>query len=215
MGYTYTTLKTAIANYADRSDLTSYLDDFIAQAEARFQNDPAPIDPSILPGIRCRNMFKRVTTSASTEYFDTPTDLLEIKRITIQGNTDYSLQYMSPWMIQEKYPGNTTGIPKHYTIIGDEIQIKPVFSDASTIEIAYYASLTGLSDSNASNWLSTNKPQIYLYSCMIEAGIFTDDDAMIQKYSQLYRSAATGLNRAEKRAQYGGQLTSRVGGATP
>ena len=60
---TYAELKTAVANWLQRTDLTSYIPDFITIAESQIASD-----------LKVREMEKRVTASISTEYFDIPSE---------------------------------------------------------------------------------------------------------------------------------------------
>ena len=61
---TYTELKTAIADWTDRSDLTSYLDDFIQQAESYFKLPPVKPNEQGIGGIRAN--ITRATGTLST-----------------------------------------------------------------------------------------------------------------------------------------------------
>lgn len=201
---TYATLQTAVGNWLDRSDLTTRIPEFISLAESRIANE-----------VRCRTMFKRVTASISTEYFDAPSDMLEIKDIQINSDPIQPLSFLSPKALSEKFPSSTTGKPRYYTVIGDEIQVKPIPATAYTAEIAYYSRFTAFSADADTNWLLTNHPGIYLYATLGEAAAYLEDDALLQKYASLYEGAVEGLNSSERRGQYGAVLSSRVSTPTP
>jgi hypothetical protein len=203
---TYGELKTAVANWLNDSTLISRIPEFIVYAESLIHGDPE----SDLPGVRCRNMFKRVTTTVTTEYFDAPTDLLEIKDIEVQGDPDSALDYLSPKAMTKKFPSSFTGTPEYYTIIGDEFQVKPVPS-SSVLEIAYYAKFTAFSDDADANWLLTNHPFIYLYGALIAAMPYLREDT---DFKTEYAMLVNNLNMAERHVQRG-FLTPRVNTATP
>ena len=70
---TYANLKTEIANYLNRSDLTSYLDTFIDLAESRLARD-----------LRVREMEAvdtSITTVSGTQSYTLPTGYLEMRYV--------------------------------------------------------------------------------------------------------------------------------------
>jgi len=200
---TYAELKTAVANWLDRTDLTSRIPEFITIAEAAIGRD-----------IRVRQMEKRATASISTEYADMPTDFIEQRNIQLNTSSQERLKYLTPEQMDMYYPNQTAGQPKVYTIIGTEFQFKPVPDTAYTVEIAYFARFAALSGANDTNWLLTNAPEVYLYGALVGAKAFLDDDSRIVKWAQLYQAAVDGMNGQDKRARYSGaalRMQSDVG----
>ncbi len=63
---TYTELKASVADWLNRTDLTSVVPDFIALAEAQIERT-----------LRTRQMIVRATASIDTEYSAVPADSLE------------------------------------------------------------------------------------------------------------------------------------------
>ena len=72
---TYSELKTRIASYLNRSDLTSELDGFIDQTEAELNRR-----------LRAADMVKRATATAELQYLSLPTDWLEVINVEITSN---------------------------------------------------------------------------------------------------------------------------------
>jgi hypothetical protein len=210
---TYSELKTAIADHLHRTDLTSYIPDFIKFAESVISNDPRPTSPDVLPGIRTRDQDDRVTTTLSTEYIDTPTNMLGLRKIKLVGTPDTKLDYLSPEEMTRKYPSSTTGTPKYYTIHGDEFQFRPIPDTSYTLEITYFAKYAAFSASTDTNWLLTNHPLIYVYAAMIAASAYTEDDPT--KWAALYKTLASGLNGTEEKGRYAAHLSTRISTATP
>jgi hypothetical protein len=208
----YGELKTSIANHLHRTDLTNLIPDFVMYAESVIGNDPDPSDMEVLPGIRTKNQGKRVTASVSTQYFDIPTDLLELRDLEMQGNTISPLTYLSPKVMSQKFLTASADTPKFYTIHGDEFQVAPVPDTTYTIEVSYTARFAALSNDADTNWLLTNHPLIYVYGSLIAASAYLEEDAT--KWAMMYKSLATGINGAEK-GQYGAQLSARPITATP
>lgn len=209
---TYAELKTAVANWLDDSNLTSRIPEFIVYAESLLAGDPQPQDMTVLPGIRCRAMYKRVTASITTEYFDAPASLLELKDIQLNGNKYTPLKYLTPKQMTDKYQSNSTGEPKHYTIIGDEVQVRPAPDTTYTLEIGGYYRFTAFSDDADTNWLLTNHPFIYLYGALVAASPYLQDP---MDWKSEYMILAKTINGTERRGQYGASLSTNVRAATP
>ena len=200
---TYSGLKTAIADYLDRDDLTSQIDDFIDLAEARHKDD-----------IRIRDMQRRAQVSASTRYIPLPSGFLEMQSLRLLTNpislvTEVNFHEMNRVRLE------TTGKPQFFTV-HEEIEFDRAPDSAYTAEMIYYASFTALSDSNTTNALLTRSPGAYLYGALVEAAPYLVDDERVPLWERMYQRAADGLSTADKRSRHGGQLlASRVAGATP
>ena len=69
-------LHTAVANWLNRSDLTSRIPEFIELAEAGFNRN-----------LRTRQMLSRSTTTTSAQYISLPSDFLELLNIEITSTT--------------------------------------------------------------------------------------------------------------------------------
>ena len=81
---TYAELKTNIANYLNRSDLTSEIDMFIDNTEAELNRK-----------LRVKEMIKRATATADGQYLSVPSDWLEAINIEITSNDFRPLMQMS------------------------------------------------------------------------------------------------------------------------
>lgn len=196
---TYAELKTAVANWLDRTNLTTRIPEFIALAESQIGKD-----------VRIRQMEKRVSASISTEYYDVPTDLIKIRNIQI-NTTPYLtvLEYLTPEQMDQFLATNNTGVPYYFTIIGEEFQFKPIPDQTYTAEVAYFARLTAFSGDNDTNWLLTNYPDIYLYGTLIAAEPYVDNDKEIQKWSALYNRGVQAANKQDKESRFSGTTLRR------
>ena len=145
---TYANLKTELANYLNRTDLTEYLDTFIDLAESRHARD-----------LRIREMEAvdtSTTTVSGTQAYDLPTGYLEARYVNYQSDPYTFLNYMAPADFMRVYnAGQDSGTPTYYTIIGKKIYLGAQPDAAQTLEIGYFKRLTGLSDSNTSNDILT------------------------------------------------------------
>jgi hypothetical protein len=196
MPYTnYSDLKTSVANYLGRSDLTTVIPDFIRFAELRMARD-----------LRTREMLKSAT--ASTVGGDgkvaLPTDFLEIRDLHIQGNPRFPITYLSPSAFTRDAPADESGKPVYYTILASEFVLAPMPDTNYTLEVLYYAKPTVLSDSNSSNVFLANYPDALLYASLLEAEPYLINDARSQTWASLYDRAINNISTANEAGEYSG-----------
>ena len=161
---TYSALKTSIANWLNRSDLTSEIsEDFIVLTEKDFNSK-----------LRIRKMI--ATNSSFTIDAETvalPTGFLQIRDMYIvDGGTKYALHYITPAQMDQIKGSSTSGQPSTFTIIGDNFRFAPTPASSYTATINYYKSFDALSDSNTTNYILTNHPAIYLYGSLYHVANF-------------------------------------------
>ncbi len=196
---TFTELKDAIADWLDRSDLTDRIPDFITLAEARLNRD-----------LRIRPMEVRstMTTTADQRYFNLPGGYLQMRNIQLNTNPITPLEYITPEMLDRLYGGDTTGKPRAYTLIGDEIQLAPIPDSTYTLEMAFYEKFTALGDGTSgtvtSNWLTTNAPDVLLYGALLEAEPFIKNDERIALWLNAFNSAIRKVQDADAKDRHSG-----------
>ncbi len=196
---TFTELKDAIADWLDRSDLTARIPDFIALAEARINRE-----------LRIRPMEVRsiMYTTSGQKYFNLPGGYIQMRNIQLNTNPTQPLEYITPEMLDRLYGSNTTGKPKAYTLIGDEIQLSPIPDSAYELEMAFYEKFTSLGDGTSgtvtSNWLTKNAPDILLYGALMEAEPFIKNDERVAVWLNGYGNAVDKLQKADQRDRHSG-----------
>ena len=196
---TFTELKDALADWLDRSDLTDRIPDFITLAEARLNRD-----------VRIRPMEVRssMETTAGQRYFNLPGGYLQMRNMQINSNPITPLEYITPEMLDRLYGSDTTGKPKAYTLIGDEIQLAPIPDSDYTLEMAFYEKFTPLGDGTSgtvtSNWLTTNAPDVLLYGALLEAEPFIKNDERVNLWINAYNSAITRIQDTDAKDRHSG-----------
>lgn len=198
----YTELKTAVANWLNRSDLTSYIPDFVALAEAKINRE-----------IRIAAMESRVRSDAASGdvYVALPSDFLEAIRVSVISSPNRDLDYVAPGALDRMYASNDTGKPYVYTIEGDELRIAPKTDGVYTIELRYFAKFDALSASNTTNWLTSNAPDLLLYMSLAEAEPFLKNDERIALWKGLASEAMEKIKTADMKSRYSGSpLSIRV-----
>lgn len=198
---TYTNLKTAINNWADR-DVSTYVDDFIDVAESMHQRD-----------IRIREMIQRESLTVDTRQEAVPAGLLEVISLRLLTTPVTVLEYVNPHEMN-RIREEVTGKPYRFTI-HEEIEFDVTPSEAYSGEIIYYGAVTALSGSTASNAILAKAPDLYLFASLFAASTFYHDDAGVQKWGSLYTSGVAALNARARQARAMGPMVSRVSGPTP
>jgi len=209
---TYAELKTSIANWLNRSDLTSEIsDDFIKLVEAEYNSK-----------FRIRKMLTSDTAFTIDSELETlPTGFLQVRDFFIvSGSAKYSLTYMAPTQMDQTKGGSTSGRPNTYTILGDNFRFAPTPDSAYTSTINYYKAIDALSSSTTTNYILTNHPGIYLYGSLYHAANFLGgiEPSKLQNWSQLYATSMERLERNDKEDAWSGtplQARSDVTIASP
>jgi hypothetical protein len=192
---TYSDLKTAIANYLARTDLTDQIPDFIRFAEIRLRRE-----------LRIRQMLKTVTTSTTggDSTVELPSDFLEVRDFVVDTNPIQPLTYSSPSTFSRNSRRTESGKPIDYTIMALEFELAPTPDSNYTLELLYFAAPTYLSDSNTSNVFMANAPDALLYASLLEAEPYIMNDARIQTWGSMYNRAIETLNISDQQGQYSG-----------
>lgn len=175
---TYAELKSSIADWLNRDDLTSVIPDFISLAEANMDRS-----------IRHWRMEKRVTATVDGQYTGLIGDYLEGIRFSI-ANGD-RLELLSQGEMQQRRTAydDTTGKPRYYAISDGQLELYPTPDGSYTVEMLYYGQITPLSDSNTTNWLLTHHPDAYLYGSLVHASPYLGEDQRAGTWASLYQSA--------------------------
>lgn len=186
---TYTDILSAVALWTDRTDLTSYIPDFVALAEARIARDLR---------IRRQVVSSNLLTTADVQSVSLPSDFLELENITLTSTTpNASLAVVTPEILDRKFPESSrTGQPEVYAIIGDSIYFGPTPDAVYTCQIQYYGRIAALA-TTPTNWLLTNHPMIYLAGALCEAWLFLQDADKVAIWDQRYRSEVAQLQETD------------------
>lgn len=190
----YTELKAAIADWLNRADLTTQIPDFIALAEARFNRE-----------LRLNAMLKRDTTTATTDYIDLPEDWLDHNSITVTSGAGVqdALTYITNDEYNRLRHANLSGTFRYYTIRNNSILLLPSAASGVTVplEIFYYGKIPALSASNATNWLLTRSPDLYLYGALIAAEAYLQNDDRLPVWVAQAQSIIDSMNIESERAK--------------
>lgn len=199
---TYAELKTAVSNWLQRDDLTSIIPDFIMMGEKRIFRD-----------LRIRTMETALNVTISSGVAALPSDYVELKIAYINGSPIQPLGRRSLEWIYNAYPlRSSDGEPRFIARNGANFEFGPYPDSGYTLKGTYYARLTALSDSNTTNWFTTNAPDLLLMSALCEASPYLKDDPRIQIWESKYALLARQVKSEDKQEEAsGGGLMVQVG----
>ena len=198
---TYAELKTNIANFLNRSDLTDQLDFFIDATEGELNRR-----------LRTKDMVKRATATADSQYLTLPTDWLEAINIEITSNdfTPLFQQSIESLDVYRKSIDNATGQPIYYAIVDKSLELAPTPDTSYTLQLTYYGKVDSLSDSNTTNFVSLNHPDAYLYGALNHASVFLMEDERIPLFTTQFEKALEEIRLQQEKAEFGkGSLMQR------
>lgn len=168
---TYSELKTSIADWMKRTDLTAVIPDFISLAEM-----------DMLYRLRLVEFETTGTVTMTAGTGTLPTGFLNFRSVAMDG--EGQLRYLPPSRFDDFLVDNTTGDGIYYTITGSSIKTAP--PTTGTLDVVYAAKFTALSDSNTTNTVLTNFPNAYLFGALAQGDIYIrkDPSTNMAKYNE-------------------------------
>ena len=184
---TYGGLKTSIASFINRTDLTTAIPDFVVLAESLIRKK-----------VEARSMETTATGTRSGETLAHPADMLQPRILTVGG---VPLKYVTPEQYDHLQINTVTG--GKYTTIGSDFHILGATSGDEYVLI-YDGVFTALADDADTNFVLTNAPEVYLWSSLHYAAIYMKDMQAAMGYMAAFEASASLFNTQEKKAKTGG-----------
>jgi hypothetical protein len=187
----YTDLKSTIASYLARSDLTAIIPSFIQLAEIRLRRD-----------MRISEMLINTALTPSSGIVTLPADFLEMRSVYFNSNPLTTLEYQSPDLFSRNGFNDTSGTSVYFTIIANTIHFSPDPDSTDTVQILYYAKPAYLSDSNLTNVWTDNCMDAILYASLGEAEPYLINDGRIATWAGLYDRAVGAIKTSNDGKKY-------------
>lgn len=192
----FSTLKTSIADWLNRDDLTSVIPDYITLVEAELGR--------ILKG--------RPMTTSTSVVFDTtgllaaPSDMVRPRSLTLETDLYGWPVEVKPYeYVIQKQAQLINGAPRYAALVGSTFTIAPT-PDSDTLYtgvLIYDAALTPLSDSNTTNWVLTNHPDVYLFGSLYHAAPYLKNDERIPVWESRYYKGLDQIRELAQQAEFG------------
>lgn len=189
---TWAELKASLAEWLNRSDLTAKIPELIAFAERKWNRT------LIVPERETR------TSAATAEaHVSLPTDLWQVRTIHIDADPIVTLEQLTPAELLRTYPSAVTGKPKAFALIGSEVHFGPAPDGTYTFTIDYYQTIPALGSSQATNWLLTAHPDLYMYGSLLQAEAYLFNDRRLEVWKAAHDEVLGEIMQSGNRKRYG------------
>lgn len=189
MGWTYTTLTTAIKDFVQSTEttFTNNLNVFIQNAEER-----------IFFGVSLEYFRKNQTgtLTSGNQYLAKPSDFMSsyALSVTVSGEKIFLLNKDVEYL-QTYDPTGATGSPKYYGYFDiNNFIIAPIPDDNYAVEIHYYYRPESIVTQTTGTWIGNNAQQALLYGSLVEAYTFLKGEPdLLNLYNQRFVESLTRL----------------------
>lgn len=194
---TYSGLKTAIAAWATRADLTSQIPDFVTWA-----------DQEIARRVRCNAMLANIDLTVSAETIAQPTGFLGLKALYLDVTPRQFLQVISPESAFERSALVNTSVtyPDSVAVEGTNLRFSPPFSTSTTGKLLYFKRQVALSADGDTNTVLTAYPYLYLFGALEALFLYLEDDNNADRYGQRFGALIDSVNMEAARDTLRGPL---------
>jgi hypothetical protein len=186
---TYATLKSAIADWGNRTDLTTQIVDFVTLTEARLN------DMLLLKDMESE---ESLTLTTGNNYVALPTGFVSPIALWLIVDTErVLLQHVLP----EQLPYYTDSTqPRFWAIDGVNIRFDCPASENYSAKFRMVKA-SNLSDSVTTNYLLLKRPDVYLAGGLVELARFTNDLELFNRWEPKFLKATAELKAAENRSR--------------
>ena len=194
LGDSFTQIKTDIANWLKRDDLTSAIPDFLTLAENRLARE-----------LRIRPMETALSSTISNGVIAVPSGYQALKYAYVDGNPVQWLERKDAEWIYANYPTRAAqSKPAYIAREADNFIFGPYPDSTYTIKGVYYKKLDALSVSNTTNWFTANAPDLLLFASLCEAEPYLMNDSRTVLWEQKYAAIRDRVQRENDSEEFSG-----------
>lgn len=197
---TYSGLKASIAKLLNRTDLdvANAIPDWITMAEAVFNRR-----------LVSKNMVVTETITITGGTYPIPDGFSAVQSFWLDVNQGQPLEYLTPDQFDNVTSASNQ--PMYYTIAGGYFYIAPSSPGPYTARLRYSKNITPLSDTNPTNWISLNHPDLYLYGAAVHSAPFLNDDVRITLWQGKHDALVDEVNKYSRREMQGSRMQTMSG----
>lgn len=197
----YSELKTAIAQWMKRSDRTAVIPDYITLAEMRIKT---------LTRLRAMDAETDLTTTPNSDVVPLPSDFKSPIALWI---ADINPREQLEQLLPQSMPYNTVpNRPQYWSIDGRNIKFQTPTNAAYLLKFRYQQ-VFGLSDSQTTNYLLDDYPDVYLFASLVEGFNDSQDWEQAQIWEKRFQEAIFNCNNQEASNQENVRLRTEFGSA--
>lgn len=173
---TYSNLQTAIANELARSDLNSYIPDWITLAESRINKN-----------LRVRQMETSQASTIAAGVVAVPTNYVALKDAYISSTQPYqNLERKTANWVYDNYPNRVAdSLPKFIAREGSNFIFGPYPASNYVVQLVYWNRLAPLS--TATNSVFTAYPGLWFFGALCESAHRLKADARIPMWEARFK----------------------------
>jgi hypothetical protein len=194
----YGDLKTDIAEWINRKNLTSRIPQFISFGEKDIYRGFRTATGNL--SLRCRENLVSAQLVPVDGVITIPSDFREIKEVTMagRGKTPISDQFYNKL---RNYGGQTQVFAQR-----DQSWFQyPLSDNDDTFDIIYYSDFSGtLVNDEDTNPVLTAHPEVYLYAALAKAEVYIKNDSRKTTWKDELDSTIRGINADARRAELSG-----------
>lgn len=194
----YATLKTEVAAWLHRADLTNEIVGLIQFGENRIYRD-----------LRVRQMETALSGTIASGVIAVPSGYLELKNAYVNTAPVQKLERKDAEWIYAQYPTRSSDrVPRFIAREATNFIFGPYPDSTYTVKGVYYKQLAALSASNTTNWLITDAPELILFATLCEAAPFIGDDGQVGLWEKKYAQIAARIQTADNYEEFSGSPIS-------
>lgn len=190
---TYSDLKSATADWLERSDLNPRIPDFIALAESRLNR--------LFRG-RMNEVNAALTATPGSRAITLPATFSEAVSVHLGGCDE--LRFIDPALMEVH---TTAGRPDFWAIDGGSLVFERPADQAYAITLRHLRKFA-LSDAEPTNPILTDYPDLYLFGALLEAAPFLRDADLMALFQGRFDVAMQEANNKENQSRAHGKLRS-------
>lgn len=201
----YTTLLTAVTDWLARSDLTTFVPNFVQMWEEDFLREP-------------KNFGRWMEASAdpviASSVVTVPSAYLGLKYAYVSGSPSSRLDRASINQLYGRYPrGSDTGLPAWIAREAGNFVFGPAPDSTYTIHLLYWAKptlLRSFAANAAAHWIIVNAPDLAIYGSLIAAEPFLQNDKRLGLWQTMYDRALVSYRRLQRDEDVSGSPIQEV-----
>lgn len=210
---TYADLKTQIATYLNRSNLTTQIPIFIQLAETRIYYGCKEV-PFVSEPLRIQAMEQSSYTTFGAQTVALPSDYLAHRRLYLSSNAG-RVDFLTPPAFWDLYVSGCSGQPKNFTIEAGNLVLGPIPDSSYTGRLLYYKKFSALASDSDTNWILTNAPGAYLQGALLEAYRYVRNMEQAQAALNTFTGIINALNDSNKSDVYAAPWAATPDSSTP
>lgn len=170
------TLKTALAGWLNRDDLTTVLPDFIRLGQVRLSRE--------LP-----DLHARTEVSLSVSPLTLAASYGTIRSLALVGRGPLQIVTPQRFEWERNHFGDVAGVPQYALVVPDQAGGASVYTVPSpdgtySLAVEYRPALVAFSADADTDTVLTNWPDLYLYAALAESAPYLKDDERIPVWEE-------------------------------